>query len=179
MLLFTRFFEFDLGRVVRIASQVMRVMPSARLLVVGKGLFGEDERFRELVEEAGVSERVIYIGWVGAEELPEYFAASDVAIYPFEDNLVNRTKCSVKLIALLAAGVPVVADAVGQNMEYIENGVTGLLVRHDVDSFSESIIEVLCDPDFGKSLGTAARERISRDFDWRRLAGVAERAYGA
>jgi len=34
----------------------------------------------------------------------------------------------VKLIDLLSAGVPVVADAVGQNSEYIRHNETGLLV---------------------------------------------------
>jgi len=31
-----------------------------------------------------------------------------VALYPFDDNLINRTKCPVKLTDLLYAGIPVV-----------------------------------------------------------------------
>ena len=36
-------------------------------------------------------------------EAPALFASCDLAIYPFEDGLVNRTKSPAKLLALLAA----------------------------------------------------------------------------
>ena len=46
-----------------------------------------------------------FAGWVSSQDLPGYFAAADVAIYPLDDTLLNRAKCPVKLTDLLLAGL--------------------------------------------------------------------------
>ncbi|HUS70636.1 MAG TPA: glycosyltransferase [Anaerolineae bacterium] len=58
VLLLTRFFEFEPSRVMSILAQVMRDIPSTRRLVVGSGLFGQEEGFLALAREAGVASRV-------------------------------------------------------------------------------------------------------------------------
>ena len=97
-------------------------------------------------EAIGLRGAIEYAGWVDATALPEYFARAFVAIHPFDDTLINRTKCSVKLIDLLSAGVPVVADAVGQNAEYIRHNETGVLVASgDVEAMTQAVIDLLRD----------------------------------
>ncbi len=220
ILLYTRFFEFPVSRVVEVLRRVRERLPQAHLLVVGEGLFGEEEELFRLVTDAGlrvarpssssdgaehvgrvsVSEGseaaeagpaetglsqpddaadITYAGWVPSERLPAYFALADVAIYPFDDTLVNRTKCAAKLGDLLVAGVPVVAEAVGQNREYIRDGETGLLVEPgDVSSFAESVVRVLSDPSLRRRLGRAAACDVRERFGWERLVDAVERAYG-
>ena len=177
VLLYTRFFEFRLERAVTIFQRVLNQIPGARLLVVGQGLFGEEKEFLGLARESGLAGSVVYAGWVAAEELGSYFACADVAVYPYDDTLVNRAKCSVKLVELLSAGVAVVADRVGQNLEYIEDGVSGLLPRDGEEAFAEAVVKILRDGSLRHRLGVAARERMGRDFAWPRLAETAKRAY--
>jgi glycosyltransferase involved in cell wall biosynthesis len=179
VLLYTRFFEFQVERVVRIFQRVLAEVPETKLLVVGKGFFGEEERLLELMQEAGIADHLVYVDWVELDELPGYFAATDVAIYPYDDTLINRTKCSVKLIDLLAAGVPVVADDVGQNGEYIEHGVSGLLVPvGETDAFARSVVELLRDKSLRTKLGSGARRRVLGEFNWGKLVVRVEEAYG-
>ncbi len=178
MLLYTRFFEFDLARAVEILSRVFARMPNAKLLLVGKGLFGEEKKFLEMAAANGWRERVVDAGWVEAEKLRAYFAASDVALFPFDDTLVNRCKCSVKLIDLLANGVPVVAEAVGQVREYISHNTSGMLVApNDVNGFANCLSELLEDREKRAWLGANAVGRIKQDFDWSRLAARVEEVY--
>ncbi len=177
-LLYTRFFEYRLERAMDIIQGVLAQMPEARWLVVGKGLFGEEDRFMSMARSRGVAQQIIYLGWVEPELLPAHFQLARVAIYPFDDTLINRCKCAVKLIDLLAAGVPVVADAVGQNVEYIQHGTSGMLVAPgETEAFVASVVRLLGDPDLGGSLGRAARERMHSEFAWQRLVERAERAY--
>jgi len=178
ILLYTRFFEFSIERLIEIVRRVVARVPQVRLLVVGQGLFGEEARLLDLARVAQISDAVTYAGWVESQDLADYFAASDVAIYPYDDTLINRTKCSVKLIELLAAGLPVVADRVGQNREYIKDGVSGLLVESGADCFADAVVKVLSDAGLRRKLGAAAQRRTCHDFGWERLAAVAERAYG-
>ena len=179
VLLYTRFFEFRLERCVEIIARVLHEMPQVHVVVVGAGLFGEEKQFLAQIESAGLSDRVHYVGWRDPTQLPAYFAAADVAIYPFDDTLINRTKCAVKLLDLLAACVPVVADRVGQNAEYIEHGVSGLLIEPgDTAGFVAAVVRLLNDENMRRSLGQNAHRRMVEQFTWARLAATAEEAYG-
>ena len=172
ILLYTRFFEYDVARVVEAFRRVAAEAPEARLLVVGQGLYATDEaRFYRLVEEAGLATRVVKAGWVPLEEVPDHFAAADLAIYPYDDTLVNRTKCSVKLASLLAAGVPMVAEAVGQNTAYIRDGHTGLLTPPgDAAALAGACLALLEDRERRERLGRAAAAEMAAAYSWDRLA---------
>jgi glycosyltransferase involved in cell wall biosynthesis len=180
ILLYTRFFEFDVARPLDVLRRVLAHMPEACLLVVGKGLFAEDDvRFDRLVRERGLSESVIRTGWVEPEALPDHFAAADVALYPLDDTLINRAKCVAKLVELLTAGVPVVADAVGQAGEYMRQDETGILVPPgDVEAMAREIVGLLQDADRRQALGAASAEHMRATFDWDVLAQTLLAAYG-
>jgi len=178
VLLYTRFFEFEPSMVMSILAQVMRDMPSTRLLVVGRGLFGEEERFLASAREAGLASNVTYTGWRQRDELGGYFAASDLAFFPLEDTLLNRARCPAKLVDLMAAGLPVVADDVGQARQYIEHLSSGYLVPPgDTHAFATSALRLLKDGELRSRLGLHARQRVTEEFAWHKLAIVVERAY--
>ena len=179
ILLYTRFFEFRVERVVEVLRRVIAQIPEAKLVVVGKGFNGEEDRLLARAEAIGLRRSIEYAGWVDAAALPGYFAQAAVAIYPFDDTLINRAKCSVKLIDLLSAGVPVVADAVGQNVEYIRHGVTGMLVSSgDVETMAQAVIDLLLDWEKAERLGHCAAQEMPARFSWDRLVLDVERCYG-
>lgn len=195
ILLYTRFFEFPVSRVIEVFQRVRERMVDARLLVVGKGLYGEEEELLRLAASSGLSviqhgsaitdrtfpfaHDVTYCGWVPDDLLPAYFAQADVAIYPFDDTLVNRAKCAVKLRDLLVAGVPVVAEGVGQNREMIRHGETGWLVEPgDVVSFADAVVRLLEDAPLRRRLGQAAARDVWERMAWVKLVDAVERAYG-
>ncbi|MCL5026726.1 MAG: glycosyltransferase family 4 protein [Chloroflexi bacterium] len=176
VLLYTRFFEFEPQRVAGLWAQVRRSVPEARLLVVGAPL---QEETPELQRMLGDDANAHFVGWVDKEALADYFAAADLAIDPLDDTLVNRARCSVKLVDLLMAGLPVVAESVGQVTEYIENGRSGVLVSPgDVGGFGRAVVELLRDEDERRRLGEAAAHRMRERFCWDRLVDNVERAYG-
>jgi glycosyltransferase involved in cell wall biosynthesis len=178
ILLYTRFFEFKVERLLEVLRRVSERVPDVKLSVVGKGFFGEEEELLRQAEAIGLRDRIEYEGWVEADRLPEVFARSNVAIYPFDDTLINRAKCAVKLIDLLAAGVPVVADAVGQNVEYVRHNETGLIVPGgDTDAMAQAVLELLRDPDRAARLGAKAARDVRERFSWDRLAVTVEQIY--
>lgn len=188
ILLYTRFFEVNLDRLWQIMCVVRTYCPQARFLIVGKGFNGEEKRIVQIAQSAGwhvgvtlgeiPNADLVYAGWGTKESLPRCFAAADLAIYPFDDTLVNRTKCPVKLMDLLAAGIPVVGDAVGQIAEVIVPGQTGFLVHStEALSFGEAILDLLASPERLADMQKAAREDIVTRYAWTRLAETAETAY--
>lgn len=182
VLLYTRFFEYDVGSLVETFRRIQRALPQARLLVVGQGLVPEDEAaFARRVAQAELETSVIRAGWVPEAELPDYFAAADLALYPFADTLINRTKCPVKLVDLLYSGVPVVANAVGEIREYIRHGETGLLTPPGApERMAEAAIALLGDPARRSALAERAAAEMRTAYAWdtlaERLLGVYEGA---
>lgn len=177
VLLYTRFAEFRLERIVRLVGLVAAERPAVRWLIVGQGFRGEEKRLAAQLAGAGLRPYVRFTGWP-VDSRAACFGAADVAIYPYDDTLLNRTKCSVKLIELMAAGLPVVADAVGQNRAYIEPGQSGLLVpAEDEAAFGRALLTLLREPETRRRLGRAARQRIEQNFTWARLAPTVEKLY--
>jgi glycosyltransferase involved in cell wall biosynthesis len=178
ILLYTRFVEFRLERVVEILRRVVSQEPKAKLLVVGEGLFSEEGELDERIAAAGLSSYAVFTGWVEPQRLPSYFIAADVAIFPYDDTQINRAKCSVRLTDLLMAGLPVVADAVGQNMEYILDGQSGLLVPPEDDAaFAEATVRLLRDAALRGRLAATAQKRMQENFAWDTLVEEVEKAY--
>jgi glycosyltransferase involved in cell wall biosynthesis len=130
------------------------------------------------VERLALSDCVRLAGWVQSAEVPACLAAADVAVYPYRDTLINRSKCSIKILEYMAAGKAIVTHRVGQNAEYIEHGRSGWLVEPgDEAGFAEALGRLLADRPLAESLGRAAQERVRARFDWRRWVGVVEQAY--
>jgi glycosyltransferase involved in cell wall biosynthesis len=178
ILLYTRFVEFAPDRPVAILRAVRERVPAARLLIVGHG-FKEEERVTfAAARESGLADAITHLPWVEWDELPATLAAGDVAILPYEDTLINRAKCSVKTLDLMAAARPIVADAVGQNREYLEHGASGILVSaDDPAAFAPVAADLLQDRARQRAIGAAAAERAWHDFGWDQLVARAEQAY--
>jgi glycosyltransferase involved in cell wall biosynthesis len=177
-LLFTRFVEFDVAWLIEVWKDVLARVPDARLLAVGKGLFGEEELLQQLSDSEGTSESLEYLGWLEGDELRQQQQGAQVALFPYNDTLINRAKCSAKLIELMASGLPVVATDVGENSHYIEHGVSGWLVPpDDKEAFVNAVALLLKDLQLRTRLGKGARQRILDEFKWSNLAERAEQAY--
>jgi glycosyltransferase involved in cell wall biosynthesis len=120
----------------------------------------------------------VYAGWVEPAQLANCLAAADVAIYPLDDNLLNRARCSAKLVDLMAAGLAIVAEDVGQSSEYIEHGRSGLLVEAgDRGAFARCVVKLLRDKSLRGALGNEARRRVCEEFAWEKLVERIESAY--
>ncbi|HUM71681.1 MAG TPA: glycosyltransferase, partial [Chloroflexota bacterium] len=179
LLLYSRFFEFEVSRLAAILQGVHTAVPHLRILLVGQSLFDADAaQFQELLAVGGLLEAITDVGWVEPDKLPEVLTQADVGIYLMDDTLLNRTKCPVKLADMLAVGIPVVAEAVGQVGEYVVHGRTGLLrPSGDVDGLTADLVYLLQNPAERQRLSGGAVAHIQTHFTWEKLAARLEEAY--
>jgi len=177
ILLYTRFAEFPYRWPLYVLRHVLREHPTARLLVVGEGFFGEEERLRAEAVRLGLQDNIIVTGRVAEEDVPSYLSMGDVALYPIEDNLITRAKSPVKVLEPMLMGLPIVAHRVGQATEFI--GDTGILVEPgNLRDMAGAVSALLSDSARRKQLGQRAQERVWTKFNWERLCLKAEQAYG-
>jgi glycosyltransferase involved in cell wall biosynthesis len=178
ILLYTRFWEFDVRDLVAALVPVAAACPAARLLVVGRGERGEERELLRLAERAGVLWAIDYRGWAEPEQIPALLAAADLALAPMDDTLINRARSSAKLLELMAAGLPIVAGRVGEAAEYVEDGRSGMLVAPgDPAALARATLALLADAPLRERLGQGARARVAGHYTWDGLAPVAEHAY--
>jgi glycosyltransferase involved in cell wall biosynthesis len=93
--------------------------------------------------------------------------ASDVTAFPYPDNPIHRSKCSLRVIDYMAMGKPVITSAVGQNKEYLVDGESGILVPAENESlFAAKLEALLRDANLRERLGRNADRRIRDKFRW-------------
>jgi glycosyltransferase involved in cell wall biosynthesis len=128
--------------------------------------------------ELGFADALVMGGWLDPLDIPSYLAAADVAIYPFRDDLINRSKCPAKLTEILRAGVPVVADSVGQLTEYVKPGVSGLLCRpEEWQDMADCAVKLLKNRDCAIQLGATGRDYLLNAFAWHNHAAMLDKFY--
>ncbi len=178
IVLYTRFWDFDVRDVVAALVAILQQCPTARLLVIGKGERGEEQLLLCLAQRAGIAHAIDYRGWVAPETIPSLLASADIALAPMDDTLINRARCSVKLLELMLAGLPIVAGRVGEVTVYIQDGVNGLLVPpSDSAALAHAVVQLIGNADIRSRMGIAARERVCTAYRWEHLVLQAERAY--
>jgi glycosyltransferase involved in cell wall biosynthesis len=178
LLLYSRLFEFDTGRLLDVLQRVHTRVPHLAILSIGSGLYAEDaESLRVGLAERGLLPAVVDLGWLDEEDLPAAIQSADVGLYLMEDTLLNRTKCPVKLADMAALGLPVVAEDVGQVREYVQHERTGMLSTvGDPAGLAEQIVQLLTDDARRRQMGAAARDYLRR-FSWTNLAEQLLTAY--
>jgi len=171
VLLYTRFAGVRACHVTAIWQEVRALVPEAELTVVGRGLAGEE---RELAGLPGI----VVVGWAEPCELPGIVRRAALAIVPWDDTPANRARHSVKVLEMMAAGLPVVAYAVGELPSTLDGA--GLLVPPgDAPGFARAVGSLLADPACAARLGAMARERVASRYSWDRLSAIALQAYAA
>jgi glycosyltransferase involved in cell wall biosynthesis len=117
----------------------------------------------QAVEDLGLRERVIFLGYVPDEDLPLLYNAADLFVYP---SLYEGF--GLPVLEAMACGVPVITSNVSSMPEI--TGDTGILVNpHDTDALADAMHLVLTD--------RALRDKLARDeqvragiFSWERTA---------
>ena len=82
------------------------------------------------------------------------------------------------MLEYLAAGLPVVASALGGNLEIIQDGTTGLLVPpQDSPALAAALIRLLSDEDLADRIAQAGHDYVTRSFSFERLVADIDTLY--
>lgn len=165
---------------IRGIPRIRRRVPDATLVIVGGGPY-EDE-LRRMADDAP-DRSVVFAGQVPEEDLPRYYAMSDIFAMPCRSRLAGMEVegWGNVFIEASACARPIVVGDSGGARETVIDGETGLLVDgRDVDQVADAIAGLLADPERARRMGSAGRARVERAHAWpaiaARLAGWLEEA---
>lgn len=149
------------------AGRVLKRVPNARFVLFGEG--AERPRLESRIAQIGLSGVFRLAGF--CNDLDALIPWADVIALPsFTEGLPNIA------LEAAAAGVPVVATAVGGTPEVVADGVSGYLVPAGDDiALADRIARVLANPELARKLGAAGTRRMAEQFSFEAQA----RAYEA
>ena len=143
--------------------------PETLLLLVGAG--SQQRPLESLARRRGLGQRVRFLGH--REDVAALLPALDLlALSSHWEGMPNA------VLEAMAAGLPVVATAVGGAPEVVVDGVTGLLVPpRDPQALAQAIAGLLSDPERRRRMGRAGRERAAAHFRVEQMVERTERLY--
>lgn len=120
-----------------------------------------------------------FLGKLTHDNYLRALSSCDVAAFPYPDTLIYRAKCSVRIIEYMAMGKPVLTTSVGQNAEYIQDGISGSVgVPGDHAGFVERLKHLIQNPEQRAALGRNARNQVLERFVWEtNTGGLCEQVY--
>jgi glycosyltransferase involved in cell wall biosynthesis len=159
-------------------------VPGAELVVAGGPPRAElrgDIAYRRLAkvaESLDVSGRVLFAGQVGRGALPPLLRSADLVV-----SVSEYEPSGMVSVQAMACGTPVVASAVGGQVDAVVDGTTGIFVPPGRPALlAQRIRQLLAHPMLLEAFSVAAADRARSRYSWDRIAhetvAVYDRAVG-
>jgi glycosyltransferase involved in cell wall biosynthesis len=161
------------------AVTALAELPDAELHIAGGppaeelDAYPEAQPLRRLAAELGVADRVVLRGRVERADMPALLGGADVVVCaPWYEPF------GLVPLEAMACGVPVVATAVGGQIDSVVHGVTGLHVPpRDPAALAAALRELLDDPERRAVLGANGRARARARYSFDRIAAATREVY--
>jgi len=141
---------------IRALPTIIQAFPDVKYLVIGRG--DDQPRLAALAEELGVSDRVIFAGFVPTPDLPDHYRLADAYIMPSQEGF------GIVYLEAMACGIPVLAGDDDGSADPLQDGRLGWQVPHrDVGSVAQGCIEILQGHD-QRCQGEWLREEVIKSF---------------
>jgi glycosyltransferase involved in cell wall biosynthesis len=155
-----------------ILLRAMAKIPGAELVVAGgppRGELRDDLCYRRLArlsDSLDLHGRVFFAGQVGRAALPPLLRSADLLV-----NLNQHDPSAITSIQAMACGTPVVASAVGGQVDAVVDGTTGILVEPGRPALlAQKIRALLAHPMQLEAFSVAATDRARSRYSWDRIA---------
>ncbi len=156
-------------------------IPGAELVVAGgpprDGLKSDlsYRRLAKLSDSLDLAGRVFFAGQVGRSALPPLLRSADLLV-----DINEHEPSAITSIQAMACGTPVVASAVGAQVDAVVDGTTGILVEPGRPALlAQRIRQLLAHPMMLEAFSVAATDRARSRYSWDRIAHETLAVYDA
>lgn len=126
-------------KVIAALPEVLKVFPSVKYIIAGKGDAGEIEKVKQLIDRYSLQGHVLLTGFIPDTEVTDHYLLADLFVMPSK-----KEGFGIVFIEALACGLPVVAGNQDGSVDALLNGRLGTLVDpDDVKAIAAAILRVL------------------------------------
>lgn len=154
---------------------------NAQLLIIGgkpPTNLNDDclEKLTELVNELQLQESISFCGYIPDDELPIYFEASDVFVFPYNEwGDVIASSGALSVVAPYLK--PIIATNVPAFHSLKKQGTAIIVERGNIEELAKAIQSVLKNKELGCMVSDKLCKWIS-DHDWLKIADKTSKLYG-
>ena len=143
---------------IRAMALLVPHFPDVSALIVGEGQ--DRPELEVLAKSLGLTDCIIFCGWISPELVPNYLSAGDIFIGP---SWIEAQGLSI--IEAMLAQTPVIASRVGGIVDIVEDKITGLLVNKCAPAeIAEAIEKIIYDPELAQRIRTNGRKKAETEF---------------
>ncbi|MDP9801610.1 phosphatidylinositol alpha-1,6-mannosyltransferase [Arcanobacterium wilhelmae] len=145
--------------------------PGTKLVIVGKGPYGEKLRARAAASTASAD--IVFTGEVPFSELPAHYSMADIFAMPARTRGggLDIEGLGIVYLEAYAAGRPVVAGDSGGAPEAVLDGETGIVTNgRSADAVAAAIEYLLEEPARAAAMGSRGREWVEQEWTWSKAA---------
>jgi len=152
----------------------MPEVENARLLIVGVGPM--EAELRQQTTRLGLNQRVIFLGEVSDKDLPNYYAACDLFVFPSSE---RSEAFGLMQVEAMASARAVISTELGTGTSYVNlNGETGLVVPPaNPAALALAITQLLADESTRREMGQRGRARVLAEFTADKTLSRVEEVY--
>ncbi len=160
------FYAYEgLDLVIRTLPKLLKVNHKIKLLLVGGG--PQEDTLKALAEALNVQDHVLFTGRVPHETVAEYYALTDILVYPRRNIRLTETVTPLKPLEAMALKLPVLASDVGGHKELITDKHNGRLFKAgDAEDLSRVIIEMIKKPNVLNKYIKNGRQYVENVRNW-------------
>lgn len=132
------------------------------LLIVGVGDPSYTKYVKKLVENLKISENVIFHPWVHRTRLPEFYSASDLAVWP--------GLSSISIVEAVSVGLPVIIEDSPVEIYAIEYGNGLKFEPENVNDLRDRLEKLIYDSKLRRSMGEKSKLLVEQKLNWKTIA---------
>jgi len=157
----------DLLRALRVT--IDRGASNLRLLVVGDGAAYQD--CLKLSSDLGLQDHAIFTGRIPHHEVEAYYSLIDIAPFARKPLPVCEMVSPLKPFEAMAMGKCVIVSSVAALSEIVGDRPIALVhEKGSIEGLADAIFRLAGDPELRQRIGSAARDFVVTERDWRVLA---------
>ncbi len=124
------------------------------------------QKLHALAKKLKVADRISWLGNVTQEEKFQHYANARAVIYP----PIDEDYGYVTLEAMLASKPVIICSDSGGPLEFVEDGVTGLIAEPTPETLAQAMDRVWSEKGFAQKAGESGREKYeSLEISWKKV----------
>ncbi len=145
--------------------RALKSLPShVYFVVIGSGKL--EMKLKALTDDLGLVGRIRFLGALPTSEIPAYLHASDIFIRPSLSEGFGNS-----FVEAMAAGIPAIGTPVGGIVDFLEDGVTGIMARpNNPTSIEKAVLRLVENPELSKRISAAAFSMVQERYGWGTIA---------
>ncbi len=152
----------DIETMIKALSKVTKKSSNVKLLLLGEGDNKYIENIKNMISTEELEDQVIFHDFVDHSDLPKYFNAADVGIFP--------GKLGISILEAVATGLPVIVSDSTATKYIISNNNGFLIKRGNIEELTNKILRYSQEPTLRKKHQRNALEIVKEELSWKKIA---------